>query len=215
MRTMPSLFTFIMGSLVLSWQPAWALGQGDLTTASYEEVLAQPVVSTGRRIAYGQLPQQFGMLRARDDQRRPRIVEQLLQTRRRPGRIERQEGATRFHHGQDGDDLVERTLKTNSDKNLGTGSERAQISGKNVGTRIQFTIGELRRSFRQRDGLRPLLRDLSDKIGDNLLSPAVWINRERRNFGSGMTHMRHAAHPCEGCRLEVVSRGSQADNCTR
>ena len=63
MRTMPSLFTFIMGSLVLSWQPAWALGQGDLTTASYEEVLAQPVVSTGRRIAYGQLPQQFGMLR--------------------------------------------------------------------------------------------------------------------------------------------------------
>lgn len=54
----------ILGALA-SLSPAVSLAQvaGDLSVASFEEVLLQPVATSGKKLAYGPLPQQFGDLR--------------------------------------------------------------------------------------------------------------------------------------------------------
>jgi len=94
------------------------------------------------------------MCRARDDQRRARVLEHRREPRRRISGIERHVRGSRLRHRQHGDDQVDAAFEAHADERSPPGAVRAKHVRQAIRGVIELRVPDASARSDQRDRLR-------------------------------------------------------------
>ena len=172
-------------------------------------ILAAPVdlqdgdLDRGQTLAQAGLDQQDGGLAVLDHEGQPR---------RGVARIERQVGAARLEHGEEGHHDLDRALHAQSDAHLRPHAETAQPAGQPVRPPVEAGVAQLLPTVVERDGVGPLERLALETLVDHAAGEPPSRGRGKLHdhlmaLGGGEeSHLSQALGAAGG---EVVEHGAQ------